>query len=159
MKVLGVDPGYDRLGVAILEKENGTEVLRYSSCITSNKEDALSKRTHDAVETFVSLLREHKPEAVAIERLFFNKNQKTVMAVSEIRGALIYAAEKEGCRVYEYTPQEIKVAVTGYGKSTKDQVASMVSRLVRGVPKDALDDEYDAIAAALTCLATIHTNQ
>lgn len=104
----------------------------------------------DAIE---QLLSTYKPTAVGIETLFFNKNLKTAIGVAQARGIVVYLAQKYGCSVYEFGPQEIKVAVTGYGKSDKKAVIDMVKRLVANVPTDALDDEYDAIAVGITCLA------
>jgi crossover junction endodeoxyribonuclease RuvC len=85
--------------------------------------------------------------------LFFNKNIKTAIAVAEVRGALIYLAKKHSLPIYEFGPQEIKVAVTGYGKSDKTAVFDMLKRLVPNLKTQALDDEYDAIATGITCLA------
>ena len=100
-----------------------------------------------------SLLHKHAPEAVAIETIFFNKNIKTAIGVAEARGIIIFLARQAGCTLYEFGPQEIKVAVTGYGKSDKLAVIDMVKRLVKNAPTDALDDEYDAIAVGITALA------
>jgi crossover junction endodeoxyribonuclease RuvC len=100
-------------------------------------------------------MRDHTPDVVAIERLYFNKNQRTAMRVAEMRGVVVYLAEQNRSKVVEYTPQQIKVAVTGYGASNKKQVASMVARLIPMMRTDALDDEYDAVAVALTALASI----
>ena len=153
MKVLGIDPGYDRLGVAVVEKENGQEKLLFSDCISTDKTDGLPERIQAAGTVFKQLLSEHDPDAVALETIFFNKNIKTAIGVAQMRGVLLYLAKEAGCSVYEYGPQEIKVAVTGYGKSDKNAVIDMIKRLVSNTPTGALDDEYDAIAAAVTCLA------
>lgn len=153
MKVLGIDPGYDRLGVAVVEKENGQEKLLFSDCISTDKTDGLPERIQAAGTVFKQLLSEHNPDAVALETIFFNKNIKTAIGVAQMRGVLLYLAKEAGCSVYEYGPQEIKVAVTGYGKSDKEAVIEMVKSLVSNAPDSALDDEYDAIAAAVTCLA------
>ncbi len=153
MKVLAIDPGYDRVGVAVLEKQNGKEVLLYSECILTDKADELSKRLFVVGSAVEKLLKTHTPSSLAIETLFFNKNQKTAIGVAQARGMIIFLGLKAGCTIYEFGPQEIKVAVTGYGKSDKPAVIDMVKRLVEGVPQDALDDEYDAIAVGLTCLA------
>ena len=92
-------------------------------------------------------------------RLFFNKNQKTAMGVAQVRGILVYLAQSHDCQVYEFGPQEIKIAVTGYGKSDKSAVIDMVKRLIPSAPNKALDDEYDAIAVGITCLAHHGRNQ
>lgn len=153
MKVLAVDPGYERLGVAVLEPGSNKEHLIFSDCLRSDKNAELSERLLDIGLAFKKLIDEHRPDAVALETLFFNKNQKTAVAVAEARGMIIYLAKEQGCKVYEFGPQEIKVAVTGYGKSDKAAVIDMVRRLIDNAPTDALDDEYDAIAVGITCLA------
>ncbi len=153
MKVLAVDPGYDRLGVAVLEKQDNKEILLYSHCIETPKEDTLNERLFTLGTAFQSLLKEHAPDAVGIETLFFNKNVKTAIGVAQARGIIVFLAKQAGCVVYEFGPQEIKIAVTGYGKSDKNAVIDMVKRLVRNVPEKALDDEYDAIAVGVTTLA------
>lgn len=153
MRILGVDPGYDRLGVAVMEKENGKEKLIYSSCIETNKKADIADRILELGTAFEKILNRHKPNIVAIETLFFNKNQKTAVAVAEARGAIMLLARQHGCLVKEFGPQEIKVAITGYGKSDKRAVMEMLKRLVGDLPEKALDDEYDAIAVAVTALA------
>ncbi|NCO61855.1 crossover junction endodeoxyribonuclease RuvC, partial [Candidatus Kaiserbacteria bacterium] len=100
-----------------------------------------------------TLLLKYKPDTVAVETLFFNKNIKTAIGVAEARGIIIYLAKQAKCQLYEFGPQEIKIAVTGYGKSDKQAVFAMIKRLLPDVPPKALDDEYDAIAVGVTCLA------
>lgn len=153
MKVLAVDPGYDRLGVAVIEKQEGKEVLLFSDCIETPKENLLNERLFSLGKKFQELLDAHHPNAVGIETLFFNKNVKTAIGVAQARGIILYLAKSAGCTVYEFGPQEIKIAVTGYGKSDKNAVINMVKRLVHNVPEKALDDEYDAIAVGVTTLA------
>lgn len=154
MRVLAIDPGYDRLGVAIMEKDQKHGTLLYSSCVVTNRADSFPERLQHIGAEIRTLCATYDPTAIALERLYFNTNQKTVMQVAEVRGVVIYLAGLHGCRMLEYTPQEVKVAVTGYGKSDKKQVTTMVARLLPGVKKDALDDEYDAIAIALTAIAS-----
>ena len=154
MRVLSVDPGYDRLGIAVIEKEKGQkETLVYSDCFLTDKKQPLPERYLAISEEIDRLVEKYKPEIFSSETLFFSKNQKTAIAVAGARGVLLCAAEKNKLPIYEYSPLEIKVAVTGYGKSDKDQVTDMVKRLIRIEKEDVLDDEYDAIAVGLTCLA------
>lgn len=153
MRVIAIDPGYDRLGVAVLELVNGNEQLIHSECFETDRKLELKERGKMIGNHFTALLSEHSPSALAIETLFFNKNVKTALGVAEIRGILIYLAQCHDCVVYEFGPQEIKIAVTGYGKSDKKAVIDMVMRLVPSAPKKAHDDEYDAIAVGITCLA------
>ena len=120
MKVLALDPGYDRLGVAVLEHgQNGKEVLIYSYCIETDKKADFADRLCHIGNTIKKLLEEYSPDSVAIETIFFNKNIKTAIGVAQTRGVILYLAKQSGCTVYEFGPQEIKVAVTGYGKSDK----------------------------------------
>jgi crossover junction endodeoxyribonuclease RuvC len=159
MRVIAIDPGYDRLGVAVMENTGGVESLIYSACIESSRQDSLSDRLVTVGEEFARLLALYKPDALGIETLFFNKNIKTAIGVAQARGVLLYLAKQAGCAVYEFGPQEIKSAVTGYGKSDKQGVIDMIMRLVKDAPKKALDDEYDAIAIGVTCLATHGRNR
>ncbi len=154
MRVIAIDPGYDRLGVAVMENVGGAETLLYSACIESSRSDTLSDRLVTVGEEFARLLALYEPDALGIETLFFNKNIKTAIGVAQARGVLLYLAKQAGCTVYEFGPQEIKSAVTGYGKSDKQGVIDMIMRLVKNAPIKALDDEYDAIAVGVTCLAT-----
>ncbi|MBX9906747.1 crossover junction endodeoxyribonuclease RuvC [Patescibacteria group bacterium] len=153
MRVLAIDPGYDRLGVAVLDKNLKNGDLLFSTCIITEKADDFSVRMKHIAHKVENLLLTYKPTIVALERLYFNTNQKTALQVAEVRGVMVYLAKTHSCTLVEYTPQEIKVAVTGYGKSDKKQVAFMVKRLITNVKEGALDDEYDAIAIGITALA------
>lgn len=153
MRVIGIDPGYDRVGVAVMEYDNGSEVLLYSGCIETNPKDHLHTRLHHVGTSITALIQEHQADTLAIETLFFNKNVKTAMSVAEARGIIIYCALQAGCIVHEFSPQAIKIATTGYGNSDKAAVISMVQQLIPAAPTFALDDEYDAIAVGITCLA------
>lgn len=153
MKVLAIDPGYDRIGVAIMEKKDNKEILLYSECIVTDKKDSLTDRLLMLGKKVEELIAEYEPTALGIETLFFNTNQKTAIGVAQARGIIIFLALKAKCQVYEFGPQEVKIAVTGYGKSDKQAVIDMVKRLVANVPVKAHDDEYDAIAVGITCLA------
>jgi len=154
MRVLGIDPGYDRFGIAIMERQNNREVLIHSTCATTDKKAALPDRLRTVGDALDAAIRTYAPGAIALETLFFNKNVKTALNVAEARGVALYVARSHDIPVYEYSPQAVKIATTGYGASTKDQVEGMLHRLVVGIPKKALDDEYDAIAVALACLAS-----
>lgn len=153
MRVLAVDPGYDRLGVAVLELENGKEKLIFSTCVETDRSAPLPDRLLAIGNEIQVLFLTHTPDALAIETLFFNTNTNTALPVAGVRGIIIYLARARNCKVFEYSPQQIKVAVTGYGKSDKEAVTSMTKRLIPGIPEGKLDDEYDAIAIGITCLA------
>lgn len=154
MRVLGIDPGYDRLGVAVLEKKEGKEHLLFSKCILTNRSDLFEVRLHAIGSALKKILATWQPDMVAIETLYMSKNQKTALPVASARGVILYIATEHGVPIREYSPQAIKIATTGYGNSTKEQVTRMIPRLVTMPNKKALDDEFDAIAAALTALAT-----
>lgn len=153
MKVLAIDPGYDRLGVAIMERIDGHEYVHFSTCLTSERGTPLPERLITLGQALSEIIATHAPTDLAIETLFFNKNVKTAIDVAQARGMVLYLARRYGCAVHEYSPQEVKVATTGYGKSDKTAVFTMVKRLVTNVPQKAHDDEYDAIAVGITCLA------
>ena len=155
MRVLAVDPGYERLGLAVIEKETGgKETLLFSECFKTSAKLAHAGRLHLIGEELGRLILEYTPEAVAIETLFFSNNQKTAMQVSEARGTLLYVAASAGIPVSEFSPADIKIAVTSYGKSDKAQVTEMVKRLIHIEKPIQYDDEYDAIAIGLTFFAT-----
>ena len=151
--MLGIDPGYDRLGVAVVEIKNGKETVLHSCCIETNKKDSLPQRLHAAGIALEQIITVHKPTGIGIETLFFNKNVKTAMGVAQARGMILYLALKANCIIYELSPQAVKIAITGYGNSDKKAVIDMVKRLVADAPEKVLDDEYDAIAVAVTALA------
>lgn len=153
MKVLAIDPGYDRIGIAVIENSSEGEILHFSSCFETDKKADLTDRIYALGLHIEEVLTKHKPDCVAIETLFFNKNIKTAIGVAQARGVIVYLAKKFSCTVYEFGPQEIKIATTGHGQSDKTSVIMMVKKLVKNVPEKALDDEYDAIAVGITCLA------
>lgn len=154
MKIIAIDPGYDRVGVAIIEKpRQGKEILEYSMCIETSSKDSISGRIHTIGTEVAQTIKKWKPEALAIEKLYFSKNQTTAMGVSEARGVIMYEGARANLPIFEYTPNEIKVAVTGYGSATKENVHTMVQKLIVLPEKKRLDDEIDAIAIGLCCLA------
>ena len=148
--VLAIDPGFDRVGVAVLEKDN----LLFSDFIETNRKSPHQERLLTIGKAVEKIIRKWKPEALAIEKLFFNQNVTNALKVSEARGIIIYEAAKAGLEIFEYSPQAIKIAVTGYGKADKTQIASMVRKLITLPSKKMLDDEIDAIALCITHLAT-----
>ena len=156
MKVLSIDPGFERLGIAVLDGDASQPNVLYSACFKTSPKDSFEKRLGLIGEELVYIIKKFKPEALAIETLFFTTNQKTAMRVAEVRGAIIYLAVSNNLSVSEYTPLQIKIAVTGYGRADKKQIISMISR-VAPIRKGALDDEYDAIAVGITHLASYKT--
>ncbi len=151
IRILGIDPGFDRLGVCILDKNGNKESLVFSTCITTSKKDSFGARIAHVGQELTKIIETHKPNELAIETLFFTTNQKTIITVAEVRGVCIYVSELYKIKLYEYSPAQIKLAVAGYGKATKEDISIMVSRILKiDSHNKVLDDEIDAIAVALT---------
>lgn len=157
MKILGIDPGYGRCGICIIDSNNRPETVLFSDCIETKASTDMFQRfklVSDAVRSVIDL---YSPQVMALERLFFEKNTKTAIDVAQVRGAIMLIAAETGLNLYEYTPNQIKLAVTGYGRASKSDIMNMIPKLVvknqRLETGVAIDDEYDAIATALTCSA------
>ncbi|MBI4080105.1 crossover junction endodeoxyribonuclease RuvC [Candidatus Kaiserbacteria bacterium] len=153
MRVLAIDPGYGRCGVAVVEKEDGKERLLYSACTETPASSEFPERLAVVVAACTELLEKYSPDALALEKLYVTRNQKTAMRVSEVRGALIAAATQRHVPVFEYTPSEVKAAVSGFGAADKRAVIKMLHALVKIERQIKHDDEYDAIAIAVTYLS------
>lgn len=151
VRIVGIDPGFDRMGLCVLEKEGNKETLLHSSCIITNRKETFGQRLATLGKELEAVLKKYKPEELAIEKLFFAKNQTTAIQVAEVRGVVLYLSELYKLSVFEYSPPQVKVAVAGHGKATKTDIELMVPRILK-VPnkKGMLDDELDAIAIALT---------
>lgn len=148
--ILAIDPGYDRCGVAVFSI---TGQLLWSDCLETNKKNSLPERLFVLGQKIEKIIKERKPKILYTEKIFFSVNQKTAIAVAETRGMISYLAAKNKILLKEFTPQEIKLTVTGSGRADKNQVAIMVKKLLPLTKKIARDDEYDAIAIGLTALA------
>ena len=159
MKILGIDPGFERLGIAVLEKNTGDkrENVIFSECFKTSAKLEFADRLKLIGEQVQMIIKKYKPEVLAIETLFLTTNQKTVMHVAEARGVVIYEAIKAGLKIFEASPPQIKIATTGYGKADKEQVMRMVKMLVNIDNSKKSDDELDAIATALTGFAHLST--
>ena len=151
--VISVDPGYDRLGIAVLEKKVGQkEKLLFSDCIETSPKDEFINRLVIVINSFKDCISKYRPGYFAVETLFFSTNQKTAMRVAEVRGALLFTVKNLGLSIMEINPMQIKLAVTGDGKSDKAQMIKMI-QLIIGMNKKARDDEYDAIATGIAFLS------
>ena len=149
MLILGVDPGIAISGYGIIEKEqNGAKVLDYGVIRTDAKLDT-AQRLKIIYESYLKLIEKYKPSTVAVEELFFNKNAKTIISVSQARGAALLAAALSDLEVSEYTPLQVKQSVVGYGRASKAQVQEMVKLFLKldEIPKP--DDAADALAVAI----------
>lgn len=154
MITISIDPGYERIGIAVLKKNSrGKEELLFSECFKTNPKAKLHERIFFVGKEVERVVELYKPQRFAIESVFHTNNTKTVLGVSEARGVLMFVASSHNLIISEYTPPQIKNAVTGYGKATKEQVYSMVKKII-DLPKDVKqDDEIDAIAIGITDLA------
>ena len=162
MRILGVDPGFERLGIAVLERtpevlpQGQKEKIIFSECFKTSAKLEFSVRLSLIGEEVRNIIKKYKPEVLAIETLFLNTNQKTVMRVAEARGVVVYEAAMAGLKIFEASPPQIKVATTGYGRSDKTQINKMVKILVDIDNSKKSDDELDAIAIALAAFAYNH---
>jgi crossover junction endodeoxyribonuclease RuvC len=151
VRIMGIDPGFDRLGICILDKTGNKEVLVHSQCITTSKKDSFESRLAEIGTQLTKILKTYKPHELAIETLFFTNNQKTVITVAEVRGICIYLCHIHDVTIHEYSPPQIKLTVAGHGKASKDDIAHMVPKILgKPMKLGTLDDEIDAIAIALT---------
>ncbi|MCE9585653.1 crossover junction endodeoxyribonuclease RuvC [Candidatus Nomurabacteria bacterium] len=158
MIILGIDPGFERLGVAVLEKKtNSKESVLFSECFKTSAKLEFGERLKLIGIEVKKVIKKYNPEVLSIETLFLTNNQKTVMHVAEARGVIIYEAINAGLKIFEASPPQIKIAVTGYGKADKTQVMKMVKMLVSIDNDKKSDDELDAIAIAITGLAHLST--
>jgi crossover junction endodeoxyribonuclease RuvC len=149
MRILGIDPGYAIVGFGALDYTRNTFTTLQYGAITTKAHTTFEDRLSEIYDDMTQLLAAVKPDAMAIETLFYTTNQKTVIAVAEARGVLLLCARQAGVPVFEYTPLQVKQSVSGYGKATKKQVQEMTRTLLKlpAVPKP--DDTADALAMAI----------
>lgn len=149
MKILGIDPGMAIVGYSVVEYDGNTPVLLHSGSIQTSKDKKEPARLLEIWEDMNVIIDKYKPDACAIEKLFFFRNQTTVMPVAHARGVILAVLEKHNVPVFEYTPMEVKQVLTGYGRADKKEVEQMV-KLSLGVEKlPKLDDTVDSIAIAI----------
>ncbi len=149
MKILGIDPGYATTGFGLIEAGRGGQTMLSYGAITTPAGAPFAHRLKLLYDDMTALLQKAKPEAVAIEELFFSKNITTGIGVSHGRGVILLACEEFGVPICEYTPMQVKQAVVGYGGATKSQVMDMTKRLLRLDKTPRPDDAADALAVAL----------
>lgn len=165
-RILGIDPGYDRCGIAIIEGTIQKPKLVFSCCIETNRALPFHERILFIFKCLSDIIEEYKPTECSIEELFFTKNQKTALKVSQARGVCLLAAAYFKLKIGEYTPLQIKTYLTSYGRADKKQIFFIVEKILKldfsGKTKESIalkkewsekqDDEIDAIAIALTHL-------
>ena len=154
MRILGIDPGLATMGWGVLETERGKNRLVRCGVVTTPPDMPIQHRLHQIFTGVTQLIAEYQPQEIVFEELFFAKNITTGMNVSAARGVALCACADSGLPMYEYTPMQIKQAVTGYGKADKPQVQQMVKMLLSLPALIRPDDAADAVAAALTHAAS-----
>ena len=149
MIVLGVDPGTAMCGYGLVSRQGSVLRMLDYGCLQTVNDRPLPERLVVIHQGITELIEEHRPEAVGVERLFFNKNVQTAFAVGQARGVILLAAAQHGVPVLEYGPHEVKIAVTGYGRAAKDQVQRMVQAVLGMTVLPRPDDAADALAVAI----------
>ena len=155
MRILGIDPGTAITGYGVIERRGRGGVHIAHGCITTHKDTPKEKRLLLLEQGMMALFREYKPDVVAVESLYFFKNLKTALPVSEARGVILLTIAKHKLPLYEFTPPQVKMSVTGYGKAEKKQMQKMVQLHLKleSLPKP--DDAADALAVALACSSVL----
>src|ERR1700722_7688444 len=150
MQIVGIDPGIGRTGWGVVEVQNSKLKVHSYGCIETSKDLSTEKRLEEIFKQIVSILQRENPDAFAIEELFFNTNAKTAMVVGQARGVILLAAAQHKIPITFYTPLQVKIAVTGYGRAEKNQVGQMVKVLLHLTTIPKPDDTSDALAIAVT---------
>ena len=131
MIILGIDPGFDRLGYAVIKREKNAIHVIECSCFKTSPKLKHEKRLILIADKIKELISEYRPQILALEKIFFAKNQKTALQIAKVQGILLYIAASSDIPTCEYTPLEIKMALCGYGKAAKDQVEKMIKMLLK----------------------------
>ena len=156
--ILAIDPGYDRCGAAIIHTTTPATIF-HSWCITTDKKDSHASRLAAIFKNIEASIVEYKPDAIALETLFFSVNKKTVMGVAEARGVIVVLAGLHNIPLIELSPQEVKLAMTGSGNADKRSVQKMVALTLKIDISKKLDDEVDAIALGMAAAGTLKLQQ
>lgn len=149
MRIIGIDPGLAIVGYSIVDINKDQNILFTSGSIQTNKNLSDAARLYEIQQDLITLIEKYKPDVSSIEKLFYFKNQKTIIPVAEARGVILSVLESKNIPIYEYTPIEVKQIITGYGRATKEEVAKMVELSVKYKNLPKLDDTLDSIAIAL----------
>jgi len=150
MKILGIDPGYGRVGWGVVEYKDNKAKYLDCGCIETPAKSLFSDRINTIFDEVSKVIKEYRIEEVAVESLFFNTNQKTAMLASQARGVIILAGVRSGLSVFDYTPLQVKQALIGYGRADKKQIQTMLAFHLQIKEDFKQDDAADAVAVALT---------
>ena len=153
---MGIDPGYATVGYGVINHEGSKFKTMDYGCVETDASALFEYRLLKINEDIAGLIEKYKPEAIAVEKLFFNENTKTAIDVAQGRGAILLTAAQSLLPVFEYTPLEVKMAVTGYGRADKNQIQQMVRTILNLQKTPKPDDVADALAVAI-CHA--HSNK
>lgn len=153
MKILGIDPGIERLGWGFIEKTQYGIKRLDSGVKRTLKTKRESERLWEIYEFLDAMIQKEKPEVLATEKLFFSKNVKTALIIGEVRGLILALSAKHSLTLKEFAPLEVKLAVCGYGRAEKTSVAHMVRLMLQLPQNKLLDDETDALALAIAASA------
>ena len=149
MKILGIDPGLAIVGYSIIEHIKDENTLIASGSIQTDKKKTDAERLYEIAVDMQTIIDEYKPDVASIEKLFYFKNQKTIIPVAEARGVILSVLQKNNIPIDEFTPIEVKQMITGYGRATKEEVAKIVEMSIKYKKLPKLDDTVDSIAIAL----------
>ena len=149
MRILGIDPGLAIVGYSVLDIEKEDNLLVSSGSIQTDKNKSDAERLLEIMIDMQTIIDKYKPDVASIEKLFYFKNQKTVIPVAEARGVILAILQKNNIKIAEYTPIEVKQMITGYGRASKDEVAKIVQMSIKYNKLPKLDDTLDSIAIAL----------
>jgi crossover junction endodeoxyribonuclease RuvC len=149
IRTMGIDPGLTRMGVGVVEQEASRLTALACTTIVTSPEEPVARRLDALYEALSSAIGQWRPDAVAVERIFFAMNARTLVPVAQASGVALLVAARAGTEVYEYAPLEVKLAVVGTGSASKDQMRYMVARLLSGSFETDTPDAADALAVAI----------
>ncbi|TSC53719.1 MAG: crossover junction endodeoxyribonuclease RuvC [Parcubacteria group bacterium LiPW_39] len=151
MIILGIDPGTTMIGVGLINYQNKKASLLAYDCLKTGQKESDAQRLKNLFNQLTKVIKKYRPDIIAVENVFFFKNAKTAIPVSQARGVILLAAAKQKIKIYEYTPLQVKQALTGYGRAEKKQIQQMVKVVLKlkNIPQP--DDAADALAVAICC--------
>ena len=149
MRILGIDPGLAIVGYSVLDIEKEDNILVSSGSIQTDKNKSDAERLFEIMTDMQTIIDKYKPDVASVEKLFYFKNQKTIIPVAEARGIILAILQKNNIKISEFTPIEVKQMITGYGRASKDEVAKIVQMSIKYNKLPKLDDTLDSIAIAL----------
>lgn len=155
MIILGIDPGTATTGYGVIENKGGKLIILDFGCICTDAKLDMPERLDLIAKKLKKIIKKHNPRIMAVEELFFFKNNKTIITVGQARGVILFIGKNQGLKVCEYTPLQVKQAVVGYGRADKNQIQQMVKAILnlKSTPKP--DDAADALAVAICCANSI----